>query len=390
MLELTDVTVRYGQHRALEGASVKVAKGEIVVILGANGAGKSTLLKAASGICEGVVQGGVRLDGADLTGLSANKIVDAGLALVPEGRGVFPDLSVRENLTLGAYSKRARDEEQDRLDRVYGLFPKLRERSKQIVRTMSGGEQQMVAIGRAMMSNPTILTLDEPSLGLSPLLSKELFQNLGRVRDLGIGVLMVEQNAKQSLAIADRGYLIENAHVVHEDEADALMNDPAVQAAYLGAGGGAAAPHIATEDPEQMPETVAESFPIRPRSRQTVSAGAILGRSIDDLVAAASTRSQDATARDRIRANQPAPVPSDRLSAALAEIESAARAARNRPKTAGPFQETAMTRPTHTPTPTLPAEPHREAKAPPVIEVYRAPRVEVYRRQSDGKGFERA
>ena len=236
MLELSKVTVRYGQHRALEDASVKVSKGEIVVILGANGAGKSTLLKAASGICEGVVAGDIRLDGTNLAGLAANKIVDAGLALVPEGRGVFPDLTVRENLTLGAYAARARDDEKMTLDRVYGLFPKLAERSKQIVGTMSGGEQQMVAIGRAMMSNPTILTLDEPSLGLSPLLSKELFQNLARVRDLGIGVLMVEQNAKQSLAIADRGYLIENAHVVHQDSAENLMRDPAVQAAYLGVG----------------------------------------------------------------------------------------------------------------------------------------------------------
>ena len=172
MLELTNVTVRYGQHRALENASVNVAKGEIVVILGANGAGKSTLLKAASGICEGVVTGEIRLDGSNLTGLAPHKIVDAGLALVPEGRGVFPDLTVRENLSLGAYPGRARDDEKMTLERVYDLFPKLRERGNQIVGTMSGGEQQMVAIGRAMMSNPTILTLDEPSLGLSPLLSK--------------------------------------------------------------------------------------------------------------------------------------------------------------------------------------------------------------------------
>ncbi len=395
MLELTDVTVRYGQHRALEGASVKVAKGEIVVILGANGAGKSTLLKAASGICEGVVQGSIRLDGADLAGLPANKIVDAGLALVPEGRGVFPDLSVRENLILGAYSDRARDEEQATLDRVYGLFPKLRERGRQIVRTMSGGEQQMVAIGRAMMSNPTILTLDEPSLGLSPLLSKELFQNLGRVRDLGIGVLMVEQNAKQSLAIADRGYLIENAQVVHEDAASALMNDPAVQAAYLGAGGGAAAPHTTDDPPQEMPETVAEAFQLRPRSRQTQSADAILGRSIDDLVAAASAQSLEAAARTRPGPpRQAAEVRADRLSATLAQIERAASAARNRPKTTAPVQRATppLTGATTSPrgaSQTAPPPATGPDKAPPVIEVYRAPRVEVYRRQPDGKGFER-
>ncbi|PUB10163.1 ABC transporter ATP-binding protein [Yoonia sediminilitoris] len=377
MLELTDVTVRYGQHRALEGASVKVAKGEIVVILGANGAGKSTLLKAASGICEGAVQGSVRIDGTELTGLAANKIVDAGLALVPEGRGVFPDLSVRENLTLGAYADRARDEENVTLDRVYSLFPKLRERGKQIVRTMSGGEQQMVAIGRAMMSNPTILTLDEPSLGLSPLLSKELFQNLSKVRDLGIGVLMVEQNAKQSLAIADRGYLIENAHVVHEDSAENLMRDPAVQAAYLGAGASEApATHRPTE---QEPEPVIESFAIKPRSQQTLSADALLGSSIADLVARASDQS---AARPAAAVTKPAQVPVDRLAAAMAEIERAATAARNRPKAA-------PTRRTAAPPQPLRQEPAQADKAPPVIEVYRAPRVEVYRRQPDGTGFER-
>jgi len=373
MLELSNISVRYGQHRALENASVNVAKGEIVVILGANGAGKSTLLKAASGICEGVVTGDIRLDGTDLAGLAANKIVDAGLALVPEGRGVFPDLSVRENLTLGAYAARARDDEAATLERVYGLFPKLAERAKQIVGTMSGGEQQMVAIGRAMMSNPTILTLDEPSLGLSPLLSKELFQNLARVRDLGIGVLMVEQNAKQSLAIADRGYLIENARVVHEDSAENLMRDPAVQAAYLGVG--------SNDDPApdaapKMPETVAEAFAIKPRSQQTQSADAILGRSVDDLVAAAA--SQSVQKRPSATQTPSATVAQDRLAAALAEIERSAVNARNRPK---PPQNRPPTPPA--------AQRAPDPKPRPVIEVYRAPRVEVYRRQPDGDGFER-
>lgn len=372
MLELSNITARYGQHRALENASVKVAKGEIVVILGANGAGKSTLLKAASGICEGVVAGDIRLDGTNLAELSANKIVDAGLALVPEGRGVFPDLTVRENLTLGAYAARARDDEKSTLDRVYSLFPKLAERAKQIVGTMSGGEQQMVAIGRAMMSNPTILTLDEPSLGLSPLLSKELFQNLARVRDLGIGVLMVEQNAKQSLAIADRGYLIENAHVVHEDTAENLMRDPAVQAAYLGVGSNdEATPDALTE----KPETVAEAFPIKPRSQKTQSADAILGRSVDDLVAAAA--SQSVQRRPSPTQTPSAAIAQDRLAAALAEIERSAVNARNRPK---PLQNR------YAPPPAPDHKP--EPKPRPVIEVYRAPRVEVYRRQPDGSGFE--
>jgi branched-chain amino acid transport system ATP-binding protein len=364
----------------LEGASVKVARGEIVVILGANGAGKSTLLKAASGICEGVVQGRIRLDGTDLGDLPPNKIVDAGLALVPEGRGVFADLSVRENLTLGAYSARARDAERQTLDRVHALFPKLSERSKQIVRTMSGGEQQMVAIGRAMMSNPTILTLDEPSLGLSPLLSKELFQNLARVRDLGIGVLMVEQNAKQSLAIADRGYLIENAHVVHEDTAANLMRDPAVQAAYLGAGA-SEAPATHSAPTEVAPEPVA-AFEIKPRSRQTQSADAILGRSVADLVASASRQSVAASTQKRSAPGASVPVPADRLQAAMAEMERAAQAARNRPRKAAPLRSSATQAPAPQP------QPH-SAKPTPVIEVYRAPRVEVYRRQPDGSGFER-
>lgn len=375
MLELSNISVRYGQHTALENASVKVDKGEIVVILGANGAGKSTLLKTASGICEGVVTGEIRLEGTNLSGLSANKVVDAGLALVPEGRGVFPELTVRENLTLGAYAARARDDEASILDRVYGLFPKLAERAKQIVGTMSGGEQQMVAIGRAMMSNPTILTLDEPSLGLSPLLSKELFQNLARVRDLGIGVLMVEQNAKQSLAIADRGYLIENANVVHEDSAENLMLDPAVQAAYLGVSSkDEAAPAPAPE----VPEPVAEAFAIKPRSQKTRSADAILGRSVDDLVAAAA--SQSVQRRPLPTPTPHAEIPQDRLAAAVAEIERSAVNARNRPKLK-PLQM----RNTLPPAP----DPKSEAKPRPVIEVYRAPRVEVYRRQPDGSGFER-
>ncbi len=241
MLEVKGLSVSYGQHRALENASLKIGRGEIVAILGANGAGKSTLLKAISGICEGRASGSITMQGKDILGLAPNRIVGEGIALVPEGRGVFGDLTVAENLRLGAHAPRARDEESGNLERVIRLFPKLYERRRQVVRTMSGGEQQMVAIGRAMMSNPVLLTLDEPSLGLSPLLCKELFQALKTVRDTGIGILLVEQNAKQSLAIADRGYLLENSRIIHEGKADALRNDPAVQAAYLGGGGRAAA-----------------------------------------------------------------------------------------------------------------------------------------------------
>lgn len=234
MLELKDISVSYGKHRALDKAELFVKRGEIVVILGANGAGKSTLLKAVSGICEGEVRGSVRLDSEELIGSPPHKIVEAGVALVPEGRGVFGELSVQENLLLGAYSDRANDEQDGNLERVMSLFPRLDERRKQQVRTMSGGEQQMVAIGRAMMSSPQILMLDEPSLGLSPLLSKDLFQSLKTVSSTGIGILLVEQNAKASLAISDRGYLLENGQIMHTASASSLANDPAVQAAYLG------------------------------------------------------------------------------------------------------------------------------------------------------------
>ena len=335
MLDVSNLSASYGQHRALDNVSVRVDKGEIVVILGANGAGKSTLLRAISGVCEGQVTGSITLQGQDLINTAAHEIVEEGIALVPEGRGIFGELSVIENLTLGAYSRHARDEEAANLERVYALFPKLIERRKQVVQTMSGGEQQMVAIGRAMMSNPTILTLDEPSLGLSPLLCKELFQNLKAVRDTGIGILLVEQNARQSLAIADRGYLLENAHIVHEDSADALIHDPAVQKAYLGAGASSARHTDAApnSDPTDIATISALVVP-RPsaRSTQTHSADAVLGRSVADLVAQASHQS-----RGRI-SGQDTPRPSppdfaehgDRLRAALAEIEQAAARARRR------------------------------------------------------------
>lgn len=390
MLEISGLTVRYGQHRALENAEMHVAPGEIVVILGANGAGKSTLLKGASGICEGVVEGSVRLDGAELLGLSANRIVDEGLALVPEGRGVFGDLTVRENLTLGAYTRRARDEEAANLDRIYQLFPKLLERGKQVVRTMSGGEQQMVAIGRAMMSNPKVLTLDEPSLGLSPLLSKELFQNLTKVRDLGIGVLLVEQNAKQSLAIADRGYLLENAHIVFEAPASELMNDPAVQAAYLGASG-ATAPHT-HEQPDETVVDMAVSEPVmgplvRPKSMQTRSADSLLGQPVADLVAQATAKSTSTVkaARPDFKTQSALPeVASDRLASMLSEMERAARSA-SKPRE---YEHSASSLPSGK-APQAP-QPAPRNGPPPVVEIYRTPRVEVYRRRDGSTQFERS
>jgi branched-chain amino acid transport system ATP-binding protein len=235
MLEVRDLSVAYGAHRALENVSIRVAAGEICVILGANGAGKSSLLKAIGGMVRSAPGAQILIDGRDITQAKPHKVVEAGLALVPEGRGIFGELSVAENLQLGAYGPQARDSEAKRRDEVLRLFPRLGERRNQIARTMSGGEQQMVAIGRALMSNPVILMLDEPSLGLSPLLTKDLFKSLKAVRETGVGILLVEQNAKQSLAIADRGYLIENGHITGEGTGADLARDPAVQAAYLGA-----------------------------------------------------------------------------------------------------------------------------------------------------------
>lgn len=234
MLECKNIAVSYGRHRALDGVSITVSAGEIVVMLGANGAGKSTLLRAIAGQTSSHAGSTVVVDGIDITGRPAYDIVETGLALVPEDRGIFTELTVRENLLLGAHPKRARPREAENMARILTLFPKLAERSKQIVRTMSGGERQMVAIGRALMSAPTILMLDEPSLGLSPLLTKELFRSLSRIKETGVGVFLVEQNAKQGLAIADRGYLLDNGRVVGEGSAAALAKDEQVKIAYLG------------------------------------------------------------------------------------------------------------------------------------------------------------
>lgn len=234
MLDVSGVSVAYGQHRAVTEAALNVGSGEIVVILGANGAGKTSLMKAIAGIVPSLDGKNVRLSGRDLSGLPAHEIVEAGLASVPEGRGIFGELTVAENLLLGANPRRAREGEAARRKQVLSLFPRLGERLTQSVRTMSGGEQQMVAIGRALMSKPDILLLDEPSLGLSPLMVRELFASLRQVREAGVGLLLVEQNAQESLALADRGYLIENGKIVGSGTASALKSDRAVRRAYLG------------------------------------------------------------------------------------------------------------------------------------------------------------
>lgn len=234
MLEVSQVSASYGHHVALQGVDLRIGAGEVVVMLGANGAGKSTLLKCIARLLPALPGSRLALDGSDLLALPAHAVVEAGIALVPEGRGIFGELSVRENLQLGAHAKRARAGEKEQLQRVLSIFPKLEQRMGQMAQTMSGGEQQMVAIGRALMSQPRVLLLDEPSLGLSPIMTGELFRALAQIRTLGVSVLLVEQNARRSLRIADRGYLLENGRIVGQGSAQDLAQDPAVQRAYLG------------------------------------------------------------------------------------------------------------------------------------------------------------
>ena len=236
MLEVSAVSAFYGKHRALDNVSLNVARGEIVVILGANGAGKTTLLKVIAGLVSAPAGARIAMAGRDLVGMQVHQIVEAGIALVPEGRGIFSELTVRENLLLGAFPARARANEASTLEEVLALFPRLQERLAQTVRTMSGGEQQMVAVGRALMTSPDILLLDEPSLGLAPIMCTELFGALARIRSTGVGILLVEQNARVSLKIADRGYLIESGRIAGAGSAAMLKENPGVQRAYLGTG----------------------------------------------------------------------------------------------------------------------------------------------------------
>lgn len=234
MLEIQNLSIRYGAHSALDNASVTVGKGETVAILGANGAGKSSLLKAIAGLVAPVSGSSIKLNGEELFGLPAHKIVERGIVTVPEGRGVFGAMSVEENLLLGGHPLRARNGEQARKSEVYDLFPRLAERRRQHVQTMSGGEQQMVAIGRALMSRPDIILFDEPSLGLAPIVIGHVFETLQGIKVSGLTIVIVEQNVKASLKLADRGYLIEAGRIVGSGTAKELRSDGAVQRAFLG------------------------------------------------------------------------------------------------------------------------------------------------------------
>ncbi|MBO8126025.1 MAG: ABC transporter ATP-binding protein [Firmicutes bacterium] len=233
MLEVNNLHVYYGGIHALKGVSLSVPKGEIVTLVGANGAGKSTTLRAIAGLVK-PKEGTIRFLGQDITHLPAYRVAQKGISLAPEGRRIFPNLSVRENLAMGAYARKDKAEIQKDLDWVYELFPRLKERERQSGGTLSGGEQQMLAIGRALMSRPALLALDEPSLGLAPLLVKEVFSVLEAINSEGTTILLVEQNANAALKLAKYAYVLETGRVVLEGRGEDLLKNSKVRQAYLG------------------------------------------------------------------------------------------------------------------------------------------------------------
>ena len=234
MLEIKDLHVFYGAIHALKGISLTVADGELVSLIGANGAGKTTTLHAISGLLP-AASGSILLDGTDLQKVPANTIIGLGMAHVPEGRHVFARMTVEENLRMGAYILRDQKQIAENLERVYGHFPRLKERRRQLAGTLSGGEQQMLATGRALMTDPKIVLMDEPSMGLSPLLVKEIFSIIQELHKSGITILLVEQNAKMALAVSDRAYVLETGTISMEGPAAELAADDRVRKAYLGA-----------------------------------------------------------------------------------------------------------------------------------------------------------
>lgn len=233
MLKVEDLEVYYGGVHALKGISFEVPKGKIVSLIGINGAGKSTTLRAICGLASPKA-GSILFEGKDITGMEPNKIVSEGIALVPEGRRVFVELSVKENLQMGAWLRKDSNGVDTDFERVFELFPVLKARSSQKAGTLSGGEQQMLAVGRAMMSNPRLLLMDEPSLGLAPLLVSQLFRTFEQVHESGMTILLIEQNARASLKIADYGYVLEVGRIVLEGTSEELSTDRRVQEAYIG------------------------------------------------------------------------------------------------------------------------------------------------------------
>ena len=233
MLEIRDLEVNYGMIAAIKGVSFDVNEGEVIALIGANGAGKTTILHTITGLLKAKT-GSIMFEGHELTKTPAHKIVELGMAHVPEGRRIFSHLTVLENLKLGAYTRKDKDGVAADLRKVYDRFPRLAERKKQIAGTLSGGEQQMLAMGRALMSKPRIIVMDEPSMGLSPIFVGEIFDIIQSISSDGVTVLLVEQNAKKALSIADRGYVLETGKIVLAGEADELINDESVRRAYLG------------------------------------------------------------------------------------------------------------------------------------------------------------
>ena len=233
MLEVKEIDVFYGDAQALYGLSLQVREGEVVTLVGANGAGKTTTLRAISGLLP-VARGDIAFEGRSLPAVPAHRRAELGIALVPEGRELWPQLTVRENLELGAYGKAARRHLSESLQRVYELFPVVKERSRQVAGSMSGGEQQMVAIARALMTRPRLLMFDEPSLGLAPVVVSQVFGTIRRLHAEGLTILLVEQNLKKALEMADRGYVVETGSISIEGAAADLLADPAIRSAYLG------------------------------------------------------------------------------------------------------------------------------------------------------------
>ena len=233
MLKIQELDVFYGPLQALWGVSMEVKEGEVVALVGSNGAGKTTTLKTVMGVLK-PTSGRVVLSGVDVGGAPAFQMVDKGITLVPEGRGIFPEMTVQENLDLGAYPRRARARMSDSLQWVYRLFPIIKERRNQAAGTLSGGEQQMLAIGRALMSRPSLLMLDEPSLGLSPLLTIEIFKLVEDIRREGVTVLLVEQNVYQALKVSDRAYVLETGRVTMYGQSGQLLADEGLRRSYLG------------------------------------------------------------------------------------------------------------------------------------------------------------
>jgi branched-chain amino acid transport system ATP-binding protein len=233
LLELKDLQVAYGGIQAVKGIDLSVDQGELVGLIGANGAGKTTTLKGITGL-QPIKSGKIHYAGEDITGKPAFQLVRKGLSMVPEGRGVFGALTIEENLAMGAYARDDRAAIKDDVERVFGLFPRLKERRKQTAGTLSGGEQQMLAMGRALMSRPKLLLLDEPSMGLAPLMVQKVFETVMAVSKEGVTILLIEQNAKLALEVSSRGYVMESGEITLQGKAKQLLSDPKVRAAYLG------------------------------------------------------------------------------------------------------------------------------------------------------------